>query len=59
MGDLTLERDVGWYPVVLLVLLGGYMFFDRAFGHLHIPGTPIYLAEPILAIGLVLSIRSH
>lgn len=58
MGDLTLERHVGWYPVVLLVLLGGYMFFDRAFGHLHIPGTPIYLAEPILAIGLVLAVNS-
>ncbi len=39
-------------------LLGGYLFFDRAFAHLHIPGTPIFIAEPILALGLVLVANS-
>ena len=34
------------------------MFFDRAFAHLHIPGTPIFIAEPILALGLVLLVNS-
>ena len=56
--DYSLERHIGWYSIVLLVLLGGYMFFDRAFAQLHIPGTPIYPAEPILAIGLVLAANS-
>ena len=38
--------------------MGGYLFFDRAFAHLHIPGTPIFIAEPILALGLVLVANS-
>lgn len=57
-GDHSLERHIGWYSVALLTLLAGYMLFDRAFAHLHIPGTPIYLAEPILAVGVALVITS-
>ncbi len=52
--DLSLERHVGWYSGVILVLLGGYLLFDRAFAHLHIPGVRLFLAEPVLALGLVL-----
>ncbi|MBT8240572.1 MAG: O-antigen ligase family protein [Acidimicrobiia bacterium] len=42
----------------MLSLLTGYLFLDRAFAHLHIPGTPTYFAEPILAAGLVLAASS-
>ena len=56
--DLALEHHVRWYPAVLVVLLGGYLFFDRAFAHAHVPGTPIFLAEPVLAIGVVLAANS-
>lgn len=51
-------RHVEWYSVLLAAVLGGYLFFDRAFAHLHIPGTPLYLAEPLLAAGLVLAINA-
>ena len=39
---------------VFVALLAGYLLFDRAFAHLHIPGTPIYPAELVLAVGLAL-----
>lgn len=39
-------------------MLAGYLFFDRAFAHLHVPGTPIYVAESVLAIGIVLAAGS-
>lgn len=57
-GDLSLERHVGWYSLAVLGLLAAYLLFDRAFAHIHIPGTPIYFAEPILALGVVLTINS-
>jgi hypothetical protein len=49
-----MEHHVEWYSALLMLVLGGYLFFDRAFAHLHIPGTPIYVAESVLALGLVL-----
>ena len=53
-----LEHHRGWYTWVLLGLLGGYLLFDRAFAHLHIPGTSIFVAEPVLALGLVMAAGS-
>lgn len=53
-----MEKQGWWYAGVLAFLLGGYLFFDRAFAHLHVPGTPIFLAEPILALGIVLAAKS-
>lgn len=53
-----LSRHSSWSAAGLLLLLGGYLFLDRPFAHLHIPGTPIYLAEPILAFGVVGAARS-
>ena len=44
---------VGVALSILPVGLAGYLFFDRAFAHLHIPGTPVFVAEPVLALGLV------
>jgi hypothetical protein len=35
---------------VLGVLLAGYMFGDRGFAYLHIPGTPLFVGEIALAV---------
>jgi hypothetical protein len=34
-------------------LLAGYLLFDRAFAYLHIPGTPLYVGELVLAVGIL------
>ena len=40
-------------------LLGGYLLFDRAFAWIHVPGTPIFIGEVVLAIGLYVVVRSE
>ncbi len=49
---LTFER-------VLLVLLAGYAIADRGFAWIHVPGTPLFLGEMVLALGVLaaMSIR--
>ncbi|MGH3331942.1 MAG: O-antigen ligase family protein [Nocardioidaceae bacterium] len=39
------------YGRLLGPLLGGYLLFDRAFAYLHLPGTPLYVGEMVLAVG--------
>jgi hypothetical protein len=46
-------RPFRFFSVALMVLLGGYMFFGRSFSYLHVPGTPLFVGEIVLAIGLV------
>lgn len=36
---------------MLSPLLAGYLLFDKAFAYLHLPGTPLYVAEMVLAVG--------
>jgi O-antigen ligase len=43
---------------VLAFLLGGYLLLDRAFAWIHVPGTPIFVGEIVLAIGLYVVVRS-
>jgi O-antigen/teichoic acid export membrane protein len=33
-------------------LLGGYLFFSKSFAYLHVPGTPVFVGEIVLGIGL-------
>ena len=40
-------------------LLGGYLLLDRAFAWIHVPGTPIFIGEVVLAIGLSIVVRSR
>jgi hypothetical protein len=49
-----------WFTVALALLLGGYLFFDKSFAYLHVPGTPVFVGEIVLAIGIVevLGVRS-
>lgn len=54
--DLPLRpepRLVGIFETMLLVILLVYLVFDRAGAWIHIPGTPIFIGELTIAIGLV------
>ncbi len=42
----------------LAFLLAGYLLFDRTFAWLHVPGTPIFIGEVVLASGLYVAFRS-
>ena len=50
-------RGPGRYLVLYARLLGpllaGYLLFDRAFAYVHLPGTPVFVGEMVLAIGVV------
>jgi len=46
------------FITAFIVMLGGYLFMDRAFAWLHIPGTPLFVGEAVLGIGLMTAIWS-
>ena len=41
------------YGTALTVVLGAYMLFDRAAAYLRVPGTPLYLGECLLVLGIL------
>lgn len=45
--------------VLLLLALAGYVFFDRAFAWIHVPGTPLFVGEIIIAIGVFVLLGMH
>jgi hypothetical protein len=45
-------RPFRWFTLLLPWTLAGYMFFDRAFAYLHLPGTPIFVGELVMVVGL-------
>ena len=49
-----------WFTPALGLLLGGYLFFSKSFAYIHIPGTPLFVGEVVLGIGIVevLQVRS-
>ena len=53
-------RHFVWFTPALGLLLGGYLFFSKSFAYLHIPGTPVFVGEVVLGIGVVevLMVRS-
>jgi hypothetical protein len=53
-------RHFVWFTPALGLLLGGYLFFSKSFAYLHIPGTPLFVGEVVLGIGIVevLMVRS-
>lgn len=42
----------------LIFGLGGYLFFDRGFAWFHVPGTPLFIGELIIAFGVVAMLAS-
>lgn len=47
-GELWYAR----YALFLGPVLAAYLFLDRGVAHLHVPGTPLYLGETLLLVGL-------
>lgn len=45
--------------MLLPIVLAGYLFFDKTFAYLHIPGTPIFVGEILLAVGVVEAFRGR
>lgn len=41
----------------LPVLLMGFVFLDRGFAWIHVPGTPLFITEIVLATGFLAAIR--
>ncbi len=39
------------YGRLLAILLGGYLLFDKAFAYIHLPGSPLFVAEMVLGVG--------
>ncbi|HEX3964932.1 MAG TPA: hypothetical protein VHZ03_51200 [Trebonia sp.] len=39
------------YGRLLGLLLVGYMFLDKGFAYIHLPGTPLYVGELVLTVG--------
>lgn len=40
------------FPPALRFLLGGYLLFSKPFGYLHLPGTPLFVGELVMLIGI-------
>ena len=57
---LATPRRFVWFTPALGLLLGGYLFFSKSFAYIHIPGTPLFVGEVVLGIGIVevLQVRS-
>lgn len=43
---------VSWFEASLLLLLLGHALFDRGFAWFHIPGTPLFVSELVLGLGV-------
>lgn len=52
------ERTFRWLTRAMFLLLAGYLLFDRAFAWVHIPGTPIFVGEIALVLGLFFIIQT-
>lgn len=56
--ELVDVRPFRVYAAVLGPLLGGYLFLDRAFAYIHVPGVPLFAGEAVLLIGAVCAVRA-
>jgi hypothetical protein len=56
----VVDRTSGFrrFAILLPPVVAVYLLFDRAAAYLHLPGTPVYLAEGLLAVGMVAWARS-
>ena len=43
----------GRFAALLPPVLGAYFLFDRAAAYIHLPGTPVYMAEALLGVGIL------
>ena len=59
IGSVTSRPPFRWFGALLPIVLAGYLFFDKSFAYLHIPGTPLFVGEIVLAVGVVEAIRGR
>ena len=57
--ERSLTSPIRIPAIALGVLLAGYMLGDRGFAYLHLPGTPLFVGEIVLAIIIVYLIRFY
>lgn len=46
------------YGRSLAFVLGGYLLFDRAFAYLHLPGSPLFIGEMLLGLGVLAALTA-
>lgn len=51
--------DLHWFARLLAPVIGAYLLFDRAAAYVHIPGTPAFIGEVLLVIGLAGAFRAR
>jgi hypothetical protein len=49
----SIRHPFSRFAALLLPVLGAYCLFDRAAAYIHVPGTPLYMAEALLGIGVI------
>lgn len=54
---ISSDRSRPAFDWLFPVLLGGYMLMGKSFAWLHIPGTPLFIGELVLAFGLAGAFR--
>jgi len=47
-----------FYGRWLAFVLGGYLLFDRAFAYLHLPGSPLFIGEMLLGLGVLAALTA-
>ncbi|MDJ0925415.1 MAG: O-antigen ligase family protein [Acidimicrobiia bacterium] len=52
-------RQTLWLERALLVIIAGYILFDRPFAWIHVPGTPLFVGEMVIALGLVVVLTTR
>ena len=53
------ESRFTWLARGLAFILAGYLLLDRAFAWIHVPGTPLFVGEMMLVLGLYVAFRSR
>ncbi len=53
------RRRFDGLETAILFVLAGYLFFDKAFAWIHVPGTPAFIGEMVIAFGIVVFLGTH
>jgi len=53
------DRARRWFKSVAALAVLGYIWFDRAFAWIHIPGIPIFTGEIVLMMAIFMLIRNQ
>lgn len=52
-------RQLEWLETGLLAVVAGYIMFDRPFAWIHVPGTPLFVGEMVIGIGVLALLTTH